>query len=215
MKKEHYLAGLMMCVFLVSMLIGQRSVSASHRGIDEEAINLQMTPRAFLPLFVKSDSPINLNIKNGDFEAGNDGSWQVYSYQGFENEIITTSGYPQPHGGQYLAWLGGFQNEQASISQSVMISSGSPYLHFWYWVDSSDAILHDYFRLYINGNEFFKLMLCTASNTYGWKEKVLDLNYYKGQTVEIKFEVTTDEPNPQDEYGSNLYLDDISLQSVQ
>jgi len=218
MKKIHYKIQLtvIVCIFLI-LSIGTR-VSADSEGSEQVFANRQEGYLIYLPLITYQR--VNLSIQNGGFEAGNDGSWEVASFQGFPDEIITNFELPiTPHSGQYIAWLGGFQNEVADISQSVLISAEKPYLHYCAYIDSSDTgdnILgeDDFFYILINGGEAYKQKLFTAANTTGWKEMVLDLSEYKGEAVEIVLRVTTNDTTLEDPYGSNLYLEDISLQAA-
>ena len=149
-----------------------------------------------------------VNIANGDFEAGNDGSWTVYSK--LARSLILPADFItiKPHSGDYLACLGGEDGETARLTQSVTIPSSHPYIHFWYIIDSSDTCDNDYARVKINGGTFTVLDLCSPRNTDGWASTVLNLSVYAGETVTLQIEVTTDTS-----YISNFYLDDVLLSS--
>jgi hypothetical protein len=150
-----------------------------------------------------------VNIANGDFEAGNDGSWTVYSK--LVRSLILHADFTtiKPHSGDYLAWLGGEDGETARLTQSVTIPPSHPYIHFWYIIDSSDTCDNDYARVKINGGTFTVLDLCSPRNTDGWASTVLNLSVYAGETVTLQFEVTTDTS-----YVSNFYLDDVLFSST-
>ena len=150
-----------------------------------------------------------VNIANGDFEAGNDGSWTVYSK--LARSLILHADFASitPHSGDYLAWMGGEDGETARLTQSVTIPPSHPYLHFWYIIDSADTCDNDYARVKINGGTFTVFDLCSPRNTYGWASAALNLSAYAGETVTLQFEVTTDTS-----YASNFYLDDVLLSST-
>lgn len=149
-----------------------------------------------------------VNIANGDFEAGNDGSWSVFSKRG--RPLIVHEDFTpiKPHSGQYLAWLGGENDEISSISQEIFIPNSHSYLHFWYQIHSQDMCQNDYARIRINTTTWMTFDLCTPNNTVDWTFGVLDLSDYIGETVKIEFKVMTDLS-----YVSSFYLDDITLSS--
>jgi hypothetical protein len=110
------------------------------------------------------------------------------------------------HDGSWLAWLGGANNETAILSQTITISASAPYLHFWYLVGSEDACGFDFFRVGVNYTNFYQLELCSANNTSGWVQGVLNLSAYVGTNKTVQFTVTTDSS-----LNSNLFLDDVSM----
>ena len=146
-------------------------------------------------------------ILNGDFEAGQDGSWTEYSTNGWPLVIHESSSIVSSHSGSWHVWLGGELDETSRVSQSVLVKPGLSMLHYWYW-NSSDEILcsSDYFRIKVNSAPRLTTGLCTASNTGGWVEGALDLSAYAGSTVTLMFEVTTDYV-----YYSYVFLDDVSF----
>jgi subtilisin family serine protease len=157
----------------------------------------------FLPMITKDyRSP----ILNGDFEEGQDGSWKEYSSKGWD--LIVNAGYPYgvyPHSGDWIAWLGGDNNETSRISQSIKLSPGKPFLHIWIWTYSSDSGENDYFRLSFNGREKLTLPLSYYGNFEMWREFAFDLSTYESP-VELVVEVTTN-----NSYISSVFVDDISM----
>jgi hypothetical protein len=145
-----------------------------------------------------------INLANGDFEAGPDGSWTEYSYQGWDLILHTIDLPVPPHDGQWAVWMGRDNNETAQLSQTVTISASQPILRFWVWVDSEDECGYDFVRIIINGAVDATGNLCVDYNTYGWELVYWDLSFYSGQTVTLGFELTTDGV-----LNSKLYLDDI------
>lgn len=167
----------------------------------------------YFPLFINPGSKTEL--KNGGFESGNDGSWSLYSLQGLVEDIIykpEKSDFVQPYEGQFIAWLGGYQNEVTRVSQYIYINQEKPIMNFWYWVESIDACGNDFFRVKINNTTIHQLDLCTSTNSTDWEHQVLDLTAYANKTVVLLFEVTTNDTSVGDPYGSGLYLDAISFQ---
>ncbi len=157
----------------------------------------------FLPIMTKNyQSP----ILNGDFEEGQDGSWREYSSNGWD--LIVNAGYPYgvyPHSGDWIAWLGGDNNETSRISQTITVPPGKPYLHIWIWTYSSDSGENDYFRLSINGRGKLTLPLSYYGNSERWREDVIDLSTYDSP-VELVIEVTTN-----NSYISSVFVDNISM----
>jgi hypothetical protein len=151
-------------------------------------------------------------IANCDFESGSNGQWTEYSLQG--NEIIYDCSDPSlcneitPHGGVYLAWLGGDWLEISYIQQQVSIASSTPFLSYWQWIDSEDfcGYNYDYAEIFINGTQVDKYDLCTDTSTLEWVPHNVDLTNYEGQSVTLQIRVTTDDTNM-----SNLFVDDVNL----
>jgi hypothetical protein len=145
------------------------------------------------------------SLVNGDFEQGHVG-WTEYSTYGWDIVMEATSLPVSPHGGSWLAWLGGDYDETSSVSQSITIPAGMPYLHYWYWIASEDYCGYDYFWIKFGSTTLLTNDLCETNSTGGWVEGVLNLAAYAGSTNTLKFEATTDSS-----LNSNLFLDDISF----
>ena len=163
----------------------------------------------FLPLVNNNYADVD-PILNGDFEDGQDGSWTEYSSNGWK--LILNSGYPPdifPHSGTWLTWLGGDDDETSRLSQSILISSSRPYLHYWYWIGSEDICGYDFYRLKVNSSLLIQTNLCGSTSTNGWVERVVNLSSYSGSTATLMFEVTLDGV-----LNSNFFLDDVSMSSV-
>ena len=163
----------------------------------------------FLPLLSKPYPPLP-DILNGDFELGNNGDWTEdssldYSLIGLYIEFVT----PLPHSGMQLAWLGGINNEVASLSQAVTLPADGPvYLRYYYQVDSEKSLCNaDWMRLRVGAAVLVTLGLCETGNTSDWVAGTVDLNAYAGQTITIEFEVTTDPAAD----TSSFFIDDVSL----
>ncbi|MCS7040358.1 MAG: hypothetical protein NZP34_12195, partial [Caldilineales bacterium] len=72
-------------------------------------------------------------VKNGNFEQGNNGDWIEFSSNGFD--LILSDNLPiTPRSGQWIAWLGGLDNEISDLSQPFQLPPSGPiYLRFHYW----------------------------------------------------------------------------------
>ncbi len=160
----------------------------------------------YLPLFLYGPAP---SLTNGDFEAGQDGSWTEFSSNGWD--LISHEAHTpvSAESGEWLVWLGGGNDETSRLSQSFKIPFLTPYLHFWYYIASEDGCGFDYARVKVNDHPPVKEYdLCTVNVTPNWVHEVVDLSGYAGSTVNLMFEVTTDSS-----MNSSFFLDTVSLSS--
>lgn len=159
----------------------------------------QVTPSyLFLPMI--SRPPI---VANGDFEYGH-AVWNESSSNGYPL-IWNDPGLARQ--GNWLAWLGGLDNEVSSLTQVVSIPSGNSMLQFYYAAASSEtACQYDYFWVLVGGNLVFADWLCTEKNTNGYVHQAVDLSAYAGTTQQLQFYIQTDSS-----VISNFYLDDVSI----
>jgi inhibitor of cysteine peptidase len=148
--------------------------------------------------FTKSASS---GFLNPGFEQGHV-AWNEYSSNGWDVIVSDTLA----HSGSWLAWLGGDNNETSMLAQTINISSAAPYLHFWYFSDSADYCGYDFFSVSINNQFIFSMNLCNSTNTYGWREKVLNLSSFVGSNKTVQFWVITD-----GSIVSNVFIDDVSM----
>lgn len=148
------------------------------------------------------------NLVNGDFEEEHVG-WTEYSSHGWDLIMPEVSTPIDAQSGDWLAWLGGGDNEISALSQDVLIPAGTPILNFWYWINSSDICNWDYAYLKVNEITLLTYDLCLDTNTGGWVLEDIDLTDYAGSTIDLKFEVTTDGSTV-----SNFFLDHVSLSAA-
>lgn len=147
-------------------------------------------------------------LLNPGFESGPTG-WTEYSANGWDIIVNTPPTGVTPHGGSWLAWLGGGDDEISYIKQNVTVPSATPYLAYWRWSVSDDDCGYDYELVVINESQTVNQFdLCVSTNTGGWVKRVVDLNAYKGQTVNIQIRVETDFL-----YSSAVLVDDVSFQA--
>lgn len=171
-------------------------------------VNLQpvqgTTYSVFLPLILNGVAAPVLNpFLNPGFEEGAT-AWTQSSSGGWELILPVGSTPVSPHGGFWLAWLGGDYDEVSIVSQTITISTSAPYLHFWYWVASDDYCGFDFFYVAVNGVNVQTMDLC--QDTGGWVQKVLNLSAYAGTGKTVQFKAVTD-----GSLNSNLFLDDVSM----
>ena len=150
-------------------------------------------------------------VNNGGFEQGA-GDWQMTSSIGLVNLILSKDQLPAdrtPRSGDWMAWLGGMNDETSSISQQVTVPAEPTYLVFWKRVKSVETdCAHDTAQVLINNQPVQSVLLCTTSASTTWSHVAVDLSTFAGQTVELKFQVSTDSMD-----SSSLYLDDLTFQS--
>jgi hypothetical protein len=111
-----------------------------------------------------------------------------------------------PRVGDYVAWLGGEDNEISQLSQEVVVPPGNPVLRFYIQIDSADTCGYDDFFLLAGGEQIRKIELCQTNNSTGWILTEVDLNSVAGQKITLAWRVETDSSSK-----SNLFVDDISL----
>jgi hypothetical protein len=111
-----------------------------------------------------------------------------------------------PRSGDYLAWLGGADDEVSQLSQAVAVPARDPVLRFYIQIASSDICGYDNMFLLVNGTAIGKIELCAENNTAGWEEVQVDLAAAAGKTVTLALRVETDSVE-----SSSLLVDDVSL----
>lgn len=143
---------------------------------------------------------------NPGFESGSNGQWIEASTPSYE--IVTNQSQITPHGGSWLAWMGGEQNLTQFIWQNLNLADRPSMLRFWYLVRSSETNCEaDSGRVYVQGQIVLTIPLCASNAQSGWREAVVELGS-SGQTVWYGFWVANNGANV-----SSLYVDDISIQT--
>jgi uncharacterized repeat protein (TIGR01451 family) len=149
-------------------------------------------------------------IQNGDFESGRDGSWTESSTN--DQVLIVRNNDPYflpvfPHGGDWLAWLGGAADEVSSITQQVTVPSAGSTLSFWYWIASQDTCGNDFGYLRVGDTAIDTFDLCQSENTIGWVEHTADLSAYAGQSVSLQLRGENNSLQ-----HSNFFIDDVAFE---
>lgn len=157
---------------------------------------------AYLPLVARNYGT-NPALLNGNFESGRDGSWGEFSSKGYP--LIYQ--WEIAHSGAWLAWLGGDDGETSILSQQVTIPSNATMLNYWYVSASDDWCGYDYAYVRFGSHTLWSYDLC--NDTSGWALQQIDVSGWRGQTVDLRFVVTTDEA-----LSSNFFLDEVSLSTT-
>lgn len=164
------------------------------------------THKLFLPMISDgAPAPVVNPFLNPGFEKGAT-SWYQNSTGGWDLILHSDDSLVLAHGGSWLAWLGGDDDEVSLLSQTINISAYAPYLHFWYWAASEDYCGYDFFYVAVNGINVDTMDLCDSTDTGGWVQRVLNLSAYAGTGKTVQFKVVTDSS-----FNSNLVLDDVSM----
>jgi photosystem II stability/assembly factor-like uncharacterized protein len=153
-------------------------------------------------------TPSPIPFINHDFEGGHVG-WQESSLQGRQiiTSVITSSLSIPAHSGSWVAWLGGSNEEQNYIQQTITVPTSAPYLAYWYWVSSNEYYCgYDFSYVKINNQISKKYDLCYGRNTYEWTKQIINLTTFAGQSVNIQLAVSTDSSD-----RSNLIVDDVTF----
>jgi CSLREA domain-containing protein len=138
---------------------------------------------------------------NGDFETGSLSPWGNWGNVGLGSG----------HNSAYGAWLGGANNAEGELLQSVTIAAGaSPVeLEFWWLAESESEQPSDSVGVYVQYEQADLLHTLRAEEPLGqWQQEALDLSAYAGLDVGVTFFVHTDGEVP-----STFRLDDVSLQA--
>ena len=166
----------------------------------------------YLPAVLKNYPPCSQPIQNGDFEAGS-----AYWTLGGATIISTLT----PHSGSYSAWLGGYNNANDTLYQTIAIPStgptGQPIVHarlsyYWYMSTEETSTSNDYDFLYVRirniyGSTLRQVQVMTNRSTKDtWVLSSFDVSEFIGQTVQIYFQATTDSS-----LKSSFFIDDVSL----
>jgi lysyl endopeptidase len=158
-----------------------------------------------------SEGPRGPNVvANPGFESGASG-WTQSSSSG---AALITNDAANARAGSWYAWLGGGDNLTETLSQDITVPSTQPRLQFWYRINTAETIPGDWDELtvlVINPASGATLATLTAlSNrnaTSGWvQSSTFDLSAFAGQTVRLRFAVSTDFSEP-----TSFRIDDVSV----
>jgi hypothetical protein len=145
-------------------------------------------------------------IANAGFEEGRDAGWSRSSVMSFP--LIRMQGSDvEARTGEWLAWLGGTNNEVSIISQRVDIPSAPVYLVYWRYIASeSPRCSGDFIKVYIGESLVESTALCEETVTSGYEEVTLNIEAYAGQSATLSFRVEIDSA-----LFSSVLIDDISF----
>jgi subtilisin family serine protease len=152
-----------------------------------------------------SPTPGTNVLANPGFESGRTG-WTESSSGGYA--LIGTD---RPRTGSYGAWLGGYNGATESITQTVTVPSSGT-LTYWWRMETAESGSTVYDRLRVQVLSSSGSVLATlrtwsnASTANTWSQDTLSLSAYAGQSVGLRFLVTTDSS-----LATSFFLDDTSL----
>lgn len=166
--------------------------------------------RAYLPLMAKAlPTPtatlVSLAIRNGDFEQGH-ADWSEVSANGYALITVSADLPIPPYAGDWVAWLGGLDNEISTLGQRVTVPVGDSQLSFWMFMNSGDTCGYDWYQTIVDGTVVDEFTLCDDAQTFSWEPRTLDLSAYAGRTVDLELRVTTD-----DTWRSSLLIDNVAF----
>lgn len=138
-------------------------------------------------------------INDGSFENGPPpaSAWTEWSSSGIEWIVDPTGAWGIPaNDGTYAFWGGGYSSGPNSnyVEQSISIPGNAITLNFManFYRPDADDVSMDYFYVKINGATIFTRELIQANDTYpSWAEQSINISAYAGQTVTLRFEVTS------------------------
>ena len=146
-------------------------------------------------------------IVNGGFEFGAVG-WTIRGVS------INANDGRDPHQGQSYAWFSGWQNGTPEVlRQTVRIPAGavSARLTYWVHVEAQGDLpgILDSFQVKARAGGRLAILetLSNLDGAPGYQQRTLDLDAYRGQTVELAF-VAQDSPRG---VNTSFSLDDVSL----
>ncbi|MBV7328598.1 hypothetical protein KFU94_10115 [Chloroflexi bacterium TSY] len=184
-------------------------VTASNFFLDD--VGIQVNTPAPTPEPTQPPTMGN-TLENGTFDAGADGHWTEESsnFGGQGALILNERELPEeisPLSGAYAAWLGGANDEESSLTQSVIVpNSSTPTLVIHYQIHSEDVCGYDYAEIQVDGQVLDSIDLCEDKATQTWTQTNADLSDHAGQTISLGFLVGTD-----GSFVSDFFLDDILI----
>lgn len=151
-------------------------------------------------------------LTDGSFEDTTESEWgqsssNDYTLIGsFESDGIVAALSP-PN----LVWLGGANNETASLSRTIQLNtklrSQTTYtLQFYYYIESADICGFDSASVTVNETVIAEYDLCVDNQTAEWQEVTVELSNITSSSVSIVFETITDESAI-----SSFFIDDVAL----
>ena len=145
---------------------------------------------------------------NANFDAGRNGAWTEFSSRGFAVIMQGPDGY-KPRSGQYLAWLGGANNDVSKLAQTFTVPASHPFLSL-YLMTYSDEVkcFYDRATFLIDDQTVAYANLCREYNFYPWVRGYVNLDGFAGKQITFSVRVETDGTLP-----SSLFLDDLTFES--
>lgn len=167
--------------------------------------------RVSLPLVLKDYPPCEELIQDGGFE---DLNWNYWT------RIGDPTHSPLRYSGSLSAWLGGYNDADDTLYQTIDVPDlgpeGDPVVsvwlsYYWYMDTDEDAIGQEYDHFYTrirdtDGGTLRDLEHLTNLSTENtWALSAFDITEFKGQTVQVYLNATTDYT-----LHTSFYVDDVS-----
>lgn len=156
------------------------------------------------PTATPTPPPGGEQIVNGGFENGTS-PWVQSSANGYQ--LIDPT---RPHTGSYSAWLGGYNNANDTIYQTVTVPANGTLSYWWYMSTQETTHPWDYLRvqLYSTSGTLIATLRTwnDGSGANTWRQDSISLASYAGQTLRVRFNTTTDSS-----LTTSFFVDDVSL----
>jgi hypothetical protein len=163
----------------------------------------------YLPLILNGPGSPTEVLQNGDFEKGRDGFWKEFSTPAdlvliqFTNDLGVF-----PQGGSWAAWLGQLDGHTTRLSQTITVPANAANLNFYYLIKSLGGPATCWENLAFvkfNGADLTPpYELC--GNMFDWTLARIPITGFRGQTVELMFEVVNNSF-----LASDFYVDTVSI----
>jgi len=170
---------------------------------------------------VGSSSAVNFNVSNGGGTAT-----ELISNGGFESGtaswtqtsgVINSSSGEAAHAGSWKAWFNGYGSAHTDYVRqqiSIPVSATNASLYFFMHIDSAESgsTAYDTMQVQVITSTGKYVTLATFSNkdaASGYQEHTINLNAYKGQTLQINFYGVED--NTQQ---TSFVIDDVSVKAL-
>lgn len=156
------------------------------------------------PTPTPTPAPSTERIVNGGFESGTT-PWVQSSSGGYQ--LIDTT---RPHSGSYSAYLGGYNNANETIYQTVTVPTNGTLTYWWYMSTQETGGAYDYLRVRLHDSSGATVATVRSwSNGSGagvWRQDSISLGSYAGRTLRVGFSATNDSWLP-----TSFNVDDVSL----
>lgn len=146
-------------------------------------------------------------VRNGSFEEGEVGWIEDQVGSGNIIDLSTISNLSiAAQDGDWIAVLGGTNNDLTYLGQPIMVDADRPYLVYWQWIVSNDVCGYDYGGIGIDDEWYASYTLCSPTTSDGWERQVINLSEFAGETVLLDFAVYNDST-----IASQLLIDNVSF----